>query len=336
MSFVEIADKKIGEGFPPFVVAEVGINHNGDFNLAKESILAAKNAGADAVKIQTFKTDKFIHPSNPEFEEIKSYELTYEEQTELFKIAQKEGIILISTPEDFESIDFLESVNVPAYKIASMDMNFHLFVEYIAKKRKPVILSTGMSYLDEVREAVKIIESAGNTDIILLHCVSTYPTQFEDVNLRAIETLKKDFSYPVGFSDHTIGIEAACISAILGACVIEKHFTLDKDLPGPDHKSSADPKDLRGLVRFIDAFKNTMGNGEKKPAPSERKARIEKRRGIYSNIPLKKGEIISLDKLKFLSPSGGIDVRDVSLLLGKKVITDIGVNKLITFDKTLL
>lgn len=336
MSFVEIADKKIGEGFPPFVVAEVGINHNGDFNLAKESILAAKNAGADAVKIQTFKTDEFIQPSTPEFEEIKSYELMYEEQAALFKVAKKNDIILISTPEDFKSVDFLESLNVPAYKIASMDMNFHLFVEYVAKKRKTVILSTGMSYLDEVREAVKIIESTGNTDIILLHCVSTYPTQFEDVNLRAIETLKREFPYVVGFSDHTIGVEAACISAILGACMIEKHFTLDKNLPGPDHKSSADPKDLRELVRFIDIFKSTMGNGEKKPALSERKARIEKRRGIYSNIPFKKGEIITLDKLKFLSPSGGVDVKDVSLILGKKVITDIGINELITFDKILL
>jgi len=320
---VKIKDYTIGARRPCFLIAEIGINHNGRVDWALEMMKRAKETGVDAIKIQTFRTERFMHPQNIEFNSIRSVELGYADQEKLFRFAKKNKIMLLSTPEDYESVDFLERMDVPAYKIASMDMDYHPFIEYVAKKKRPIFLSTGMATLKEVKETLRIIHKAKNRNIILLHCVSNYPADSKDVNLKAIEKMKEIFGLPVGFSDHTIGNLVPLTAVALGADVIEKHFTLNKDLPGDDHILSADPDDFRQLVAGIRKVEAVIGNGIKKPCKSEVKSIRLKKRGLYANKDIRKSELITIDKLDFLCPSKGILASDVSKVIGKKATVDI-------------
>lgn len=320
---VKIGNRIIGYGKPCFIVAEIGLNHNGRVDWAMDMIMKAKQSGADAVKLQTFKTDRFMHKDNCEFDTIKSLELSYPNQEKLFRFAKKNGIVIFSTPEDYESVDFLESMNVPAYKIASMDMDYYPFIEYIAKKQRPIILSTGMSSLEDVNKALRVIYKTKNKKVILMHCVSNYPANPEELNLRAISAMKRKFALPVGFSDHALGNTASLAAVCLGADIIEKHFTLSKKLPGDDHVCSMDPQDLKYLVRDVRNIELSLGNGIKRPAKSEMLSMKLKKRGLYAKSKIKRGERITIDKLEFLCPGKSIAVSDLHKAIGKKARSDI-------------
>jgi len=271
-----------------FIIAEAGVNHNGNFTLACELALAACEAGADAVKFQTFKTEKVVtkkamlaeyqmescKPGDTQFDMIKKLELSYDEFSKLKKYCDSIGIMFLTTPDEFESADFVENI-VDIYKIGSGEVTNLPFLEHIAAKGKPVILSTGMSDIEEVKKAAcAITKNQKNVNskyppLTLLHCVSCYPAEFSDVNLKAMLAMKKELGFPVGYSDHTMGIETALGAVAMGAAIIEKHFTLDKKMEGPDHKASLEPCELKKMVSSIRNLEKAMGNGIKKPAKSE-------------------------------------------------------------------
>jgi len=226
-------------------------------------------------------------------------------------------------------------MNVPAFKIASGDLTFYPLLEKVAKTGKPVILSTGMSDIGEIWEAVKVLENNGCRDIILLHCISSYPTPYEDVNLNAIKTLKSIFNIPVGYSDHTLGILAPVVSVALGADVIEKHFTLDKNMEGPDHALSADPEEFKEMVNNIRLVEKMLGSGEKIPMPSERDVIVEARRSIVAKRNIKKGEYLSVDNISFKRPGRGIETKYLSIILNRKIKNDKEEDDIIYWDDLL-
>ncbi|MCW7999959.1 N-acetylneuraminate synthase, partial [Clostridium sp. cpc1] len=259
-----------------FIIAEAGVNHNGNIDIAKKLVDAAVEAGVDAIKFQSFKAGNLVTKSakkaeyqkettgnGNQFEMLKKLELSYKEHIILKKYCEEKGIMFISTPFDFESADLLEKLNIPLYKISSGDLTNIPLLKYIAKFNKPMIVSTGMANLGEVEIAVNAIKEGGNDKITLLHCTSNYPTACEDVNLNAILTLKNAFKLPVGYSDHTIGIEIPIGAVAMGTKVIEKHFTLDKNMEGPDHRASLEPNELKEMVKNIRNIEKAFGNGIK-------------------------------------------------------------------------
>ena len=345
MKTVRIGNRIIGEGSPCFIIAEAGVNHNGEVDLAKSLIDIAKNADADAVKFQTFKTEEIMVKETPkaeyqkettgegtQYEMIKKLELSEKDFKELAGYAKQKGIIFLSTPFDEESADLLEKLNVPAFKIGSGDLTNMPLLEYIAKKDKPMIISTGMSTLDEVRDAVNAVKNAGNNQIILLHCTSNYPAKIEDCNLRAMQTLEKEFDVPVGYSDHTLGIVVPIAAVAMGACIIEKHFTLDKNLPGPDHKASLEPNELKEMVKQIRIAEKALGTGKKKPANSEIEIQKVARKSIVAKVNIAKGSIITKEMLTVKRPGTGLVPKYYYKIVGKKAKKNIKENELINWD----
>ena len=333
---VKIGNKLIGEEEPCFIIAEAGVNHNGSVELAKKLIDTAKDAGADAVKFQTFKVDNVVIKDaekaeyqqettgeGSQYEMIKKLELTEGDFRELADYAEKKDIMFLSSPFDKESVDLLHELDVPAFKVGSGEITNLPLLRYIAKKEKPIILSTGMSTLGEIEEALDVIRSEGVEDIILLHCVSNYPARIEDVNLRALGTLKQAFKLPVGFSDHTLGITAPIAAVALGACVIEKHFTLDRNLPGPDHKASLEPDELKEMVKDIREVEKALGNGIKKPTKEEEKIKKVARRSIVAKVDISKGAIITEEMLDVKRPGTGIEPKYLKFIIGRKAKEDI-------------
>lgn len=320
MKNITIRGKVIGDGHPVYVIAEVGINHNGNVSLAKEMIQAAWEAGADAVKIQTFITKDFLHPTHPGFKYDIEAEIPHEQEQKIWDFARQKKINLFSTPEEFKSLTFIKGQKPALIKIAAMDFNYKDLIQGAARLKKPILLSSGMSTMEEVRRAVSWVRQAGNEKLIVLHCVSCYPAKPGSCNLLAIQTLKKALNCPVGFSDHTKGIHLAFAAAAMGANVIEKHFTINKKLPGPDQKCSMDPRDLQALVRQLRDLESARGNGKKVPAPEEKAPRLFKRRGVYAACSLKKGERLTEDKVLFFAPSSpGSSVSDWPSMAGKKL-----------------
>ena len=345
MKKIKIGNKIIGEGKRCFIIAEAGVNHNGDIKLAKRLIEIAKEAGADAVKFQTFKTEnmvtknaemaeyqrKNVKKKVTQLEMLKRLELSYQDFINLKKYCDKRKIIFLSTPHSEDAIDFLEPL-VPAYKIASSDLTNLPFLKKIALKKKPIILSTGMATLKEVKEAVDVIKKAGNNKIILLHCTSNYPCLLEEVNLRAMKTLEKEFNLPVGYSDHTLGILVSVMAVAMGAQILEKHFTLNKDLPGPDHKASLEPGELKEMIRVIRNVEKALGNGIKKPTKSEEKIKKVARKSIVAKVDIPKGTKITKNVLIVKRPGTGIEPRDINMVLGKRAKKDIKCGELISFN----
>ncbi len=306
MKTVRIGNKTIGEGQPAYIIAEIGINHNGDVSLAKEMVIAAWESGADAVKIQTFITKEFLHPSHPGFQYDRDAEISHEKEQEIWDMARQNNINLFSTPEEFLSLAFIKKQNPHLMKIAAMDFNYEELIKGAASVNKPIILSAGMSTMEEVLRAVRWVEEVGNTEHIVLHCASCYPTPPQACNLLAIQTMKNLLDCPVGFSDHTVGIHIPLAAVALGAAVIEKHFTIDKSLPGPDQKCSMDPDDLRSLIGNVRDLEQALGHGRKEPAPEEREARMFKRRGIYAAADLPEGSVLKRGDVLFFAPSAEI------------------------------
>jgi N,N'-diacetyllegionaminate synthase len=327
---VKIADRLIGEGEPCFIVAEAGVNHNGKIRLAKQLIDAAKDAGADAVKFQSFKAENVVTRKAPkakyqkettdtkesQYEMIKKLELSAGNLEELALHAQNKGIIFLSTPFDKGSVDLLDGLGVPAFKIASGEITNFPLIRHIAKKGKPVILSTGMATLEEINEALQVIQSEGIKDIVLLHCVTAYPAKVEDVNLKAMETLRCKFKLPVGLSDHTLGINIPIAAIALGACVIEKHFTLDKSLPGPDHQASLEPGELKQMVKAIRETEKAMGDGNKMATGEEKQIQKVARRSIVAGVNIPKGTIITEEMLDIKRPGTGVEPKYMNKVIG--------------------
>jgi len=271
-----LAQLHIGPGNKTFIIAEAGINHNGDMTLALRMVAEAKKAGADAIKFQTYETDKRVARDNPVYDILKKCELSQEQQKRIKEYADKVGILFFSTPFDEESVRFLRELNVPLMKIASFDIVNKKLLDAVSKTQIPVIASRGMANQEEIDEAVKIFKDYG-VDFAILHCVSAYPTPKEAVNMRMMHTLQAVHSCPVGFSDHTLDLDASIYAVAAGAHIIEKHFTLDRNIAGPDQKMSVDPQDLLALCKKIREVEMILGSGEIRQLPEEEGAKIFRR-----------------------------------------------------------
>jgi len=339
-----IGKKKIGIGCC-FIVAEAGVNHNGDIDLAKRLIDVAVEAGADAVKFQTFHADDLIigtaekaeyqkiatSSGESQYEMIKSLELTDSEFQELFLYAHNKNIIFLSTPFDEKSVDFLDELGVPAFKIPSGELTNIILLKKIAEKRKPVILSTGMADLGEIKRAVEVLQKNGAGEIILLHCTTSYPAPINSVNLRAMETMRREFRLPVGYSDHTEGITIPIAAVAMGAQVIEKHFTLDRTLPGPDHGVSLEPCELKAMIRAIRDVERAFGDGIKRPVPEENSMKRVARRSIVAKADIQAGAVLKASDLAVKRPGTGIEPRYLDLLIHKKAKKPIARDQIITW-----
>jgi len=342
---IRINGREIGEGEPVFIIAEAGVNHNGDMALAKRLVQVAKEAGADAVKFQTFKTEGVVSKkaemaeyqkesmksSDSQYDLIKALELDYDCFIQLKEYCDEVGILFLSTPHSDDAVEFLDSL-VPIHKIGSGDLTNLPFLEYVASYNKPIIISTGMATLEEVEEAVSVIRKQGNEQIILLHCVTSYPASIDTLNLAAMATIRESFSKPVGFSDHTVGITASIAAVALGASVIEKHFTVDKTLPGPDHKASLEPEELTKLVEAIREVESAIGDGKKVPVDSEQEMRRVARKSVVALMDISKDTLLTEEMIAIRRPGHGIYPKEFTSVIGKRTKLDIKVGEVLTWD----
>lgn len=330
-----------------FIIAEAGVNHNGDLELAKKLVDAAVEAGADAVKFQTFKAEEVVTPGaeraqyqkdnmpgkdESQLEMIKRLELSYAQFRELYAYCRQKGIIFLSSPFDPESIDFLAELGVPYFKIPSGEITNYPFLRRIAGKKRPVILSTGMATLGEVEGALQVLREAGAKDITLLHCTTNYPALLEEVNLRAMLTMKQAFALPVGYSDHTMGIAVPIAAAALGAEVIEKHLTLDRNLPGPDHSASLEPGEFKEMVVAIRQVEKSLGDGIKRPAPGELAVMPAARRSLVAARDIAAGEMITESCLTARRPGTGIPPNFWDVVVGRQARRDIAAGSILSWD----
>ena len=317
MSEIKMGDRIIGNGEPTFIIAEAGINHNGKIELAKKLIQEAANAGADAVKFQMFKTEEFCSKNSEYFDLFKAIEFSEDGWIKIAEFAKDIGIIFTASVFGKESADLLDNVNSPLYKIASGDLTHSPLLNYVARKNKPIILSTGMSTIGEIEEAISEIYKTGNHQVVLLHCISNYPTKYEETNLRVIQTLKDVFKVPVGFSDHTVGTIISAAAVVMEANIIEKHFTFDKNLSGPDHKLSLEPHEFKAMVKNIRIIERALGDGVKKPTKDEENVKKLVRRSITAKVEIPEETIITKDKIKIVRPGNGIEPKFIGLVVGK-------------------
>jgi N,N'-diacetyllegionaminate synthase len=342
MRTVSAAGRAIGPGEPCFVAVEVGLNHNGDVALAHKLIDAAVDAGADAVKFQTYRTEDFVTDRSvtyeylsagetvvePQYDMFKRYELPEDAWPELLDHCEQRGALFFSTPTGMDTLEQLVQIGTPMLKNGS-DYLVHLpLIRAMAETGIPTVISTGMSTLTEIDDAVRAFRDAGGEDLILLHCTSSYPTPPEDVHLRKIETLAGRFDCPVGLSDHTDGIVAALGAVALGACFLEKHFTLDKALAGPDHRFSADPAELRALVEAVRALEESLGDDELGPADSEALGRRDYRLSCVAASELASGTVLAEGDVAFRRPGTGIPPARVESLVGRRLRASVAAGEL--------
>ena len=326
-----------------FIIAEAGVNHNGSFELAKQLVDKAVWAGADCIKFQTFNSKNLVSKnaqkaeyqkkttdsSENQLDMLKKLELSKEQFTELRNYCNQKGIMFLSTPFDLESIDFLASIGVKTWKIPSGEITNYPFLRAIGQRKESVIMSSGMCTLEEVRDAVNVLKEFGTTDITLLHCTTEYPAPYDSVNLKAMLTLQKEFGYKVGYSDHTNGIEIPVAAVALGATVIEKHFTLDKNMEGPDHKASLEPEELRQMILSIRNVEAAIGDGVKQPSQAEKKNIAIARKSIVAACDIKKGEVFTESNLTAKRPGNGISPMKWNNVLGKKAVRDFDTDEII-------
>lgn len=334
---VKIGNDRVGDGHPTFIVAEAGINHNGDITLAKKLIVQAKEAGANAIKFQAFTAEKLCDLDLTETKDVekitggtkssydmyKALELSDDDIKTLHVYAEKEGILFFVSVFDEERVDFLDSIGISCFKISSGDLTHIPLLKYAARKKRPMVISTGLATLEEVSKAVRAIEEEGNTDIVILHCTADYPPKDQEINLASLATFNKVFSYPIGYSDHSFGIEIPFAAAALRATMIEKHFTLSHELDGPDHKMSADTAQLKQLVSGVRRIELARGSAVIEPTATEKKLVFSGRRGIKASRELTCGTILKLEDLKIVKPSSGLAPEYLMVLIGKKVVVDL-------------
>jgi pseudaminic acid synthase len=343
---VSIANHTIGPNKQVFIIGEIGSNHNRDYNEAIRLIDIAKASGCDAVKFQTYKADTLYSiytprlsemegrtkPAETPYEVIKRIEMPWEWHGKLADYCKQQDILFLSSPFDEEAVNVLESVNVAAYKVASYELVHLPLLRYIAQTGKPMILSTGNTGLGDIETALETIYKENNNQVILLHCVSQYPAQYSDINLRAIETLKLAFNVPIGFSDHTEDAISAIGAVALGACVLEKHITLDKSQPGPDHPFSLEPAELKEFVHAIRSVEQALGSSIKKVTVSESENHKLARRSIHAAIDLKAGDILTEEKICIKRPALGIKPQFLPMVVGKPVRKNIKQDQWISWD----
>jgi len=345
---IQIKNKFIGYDHPCFIIAEAGVNHNGRLDLAKKLVDAAAKAGVDAVKFQFFEASKVVtddaemaeyqkenlQSNESQVEMLKKLELNEENHKILKDYAEKKGLIFLSTPHSGdEAVDALERMDMAAYKIGSGDLTNKPFLEHVAKTQKPIFLSTGMATMPEVKKAIEWIRKAGNDKIIALHCTSNYPCPYDEVNMNAMKTMMNELDCLVGYSDHTIGTEIPILARAMGACLVEKHYTLDKNMEGPDHKASADPEELKFIVKSIRNIEKAFGWSEKKPNKSEKPIMDMVRKSLVADKDIKKGKKIEPKDIFIKRPGTGIQPEDYDKVIGKKAKADIKKNKLISWEK---
>ncbi len=333
MDYIDLGTRKIGQGYPAYIVAEIGINHNGDMDLAKKTILAAKDAGADAVKFQNYKTEDFVPTRNVEFEYVsqgkkikefqydmfKRYELNDDQVVDLKEFCDGNSIDFHSTPTNFQGIDLLKKIGVNVLKNGSDYLTNLKIVEYMGKTGIPTVLSTGMAIVSEIDDAVNVFKSTNNKNLILLHCTSCYPTPPEDIHLMKIKTLKDTFGVISGFSDHSEGFCAAIGSIAYGSSWIEKHFTLDKTLPGPDHRFSSDANEFCQLVNGVRYIEKATGKSKLGPTDSEKKSRENFRLSCCAARDLLPGEILTQDDVVFIRPGDGVSPKLINHIIGREI-----------------
>lgn len=347
---ITIGNKIIGEGCSTYIIAEIGINHNGNINLAKKMVSEAKACGVDAVKFQIFKAEEFV--SNPEdiytytsqgklvsesmLAMFRRFEFSADEWKKIFRFCNRQGIVFFATPQNPSDLDFLLSiVDVPVIKVGSDDLTNLDLLDNYARMGKPLIISAGMATLTEIEDAVFTIRDTGNNQLAVLHCISSYPCEAQDVHLRKMLTIRQAFDVVTGFSDHTVGTVAAVGAVTLGAHIIEKHFTLDKNLPGPDHWFSANPAELKDFVSNIRFIEIALGTALVQPTEKERKMREIARRSIVAAEDIPKGKIIQRNMVVFKRPGTGLPPKYVKAILERKTRSFIKKNEQITFNNTL-
>lgn len=343
---VEIAGRKVGPGQPCFVIAEAGVNHDGEPGLATRLIDAAADAGADAVKFQTFRAEQLATPHAPkavyqlqtadvgesQLEMLRRLELSEAAHRLLWDYCRTRGILFLSTPFDEASADLLEALGVAAFKISSGELTNLPLLAHVARKGKPMIVSTGMSTLAEVQAAVQVLQTTGNRQVVLLHCVSSYPANPHDANLRAVQTMAEAFQLPVGYSDHTVGIEVALAAVALGACVIEKHLTLDRTSPGPDHRVSLEPDEFAALVRGVRTVEAALGHGRKEPALSEANTAAVARKSLVAACDIRSGTVFTEEAIAIKRPGTGLPPAMRAQLVGRTATTHISAGTLLTLE----
>lgn len=325
-----------------YIIAEAGVNHNGSFDLACRLVDAAKGAGVDCIKFQTFKSENLVSRTaqKAEYQKettgdssqrdmLKKLELSFADFLRLKEYCDIKRIDFLSTPFDFDSIDFLNSIDMPFWKIPSGEVTNLPYLLTLAKTGKPVVMSTGMCTLQEIRDAIDVLSANGTKEIKLLHCNTEYPTPFEDVNLKAMEMMRNEFHLDVGYSDHTKGIEVPIAAVALGATIIEKHFTLDRNMEGPDHKASLEPQELADMVKCIRNIEKAIGNGEKTPSPSEKKNITVARKSIVAKTKIKTGDIFTEQNITAKRPGTGLSPMKWFEVLGKTALRDFEEDELI-------
>lgn len=334
------------------IIAEAGVNHNGSLEIAKRLIDAAAEAGADYVKFQTFKTEKLVSKSakkadyqivntgdgnDSQFSMLKKLELSEQDHQVLIEYCRQRNIRFFSTAFDLESLEFLNTLGMDLFKIPSGEITNLPYLKRISKFGKPVILSTGMATMEEIKAAVDVLQGGGvkKTDICILHCNTEYPTPFSDVNLRAMLTISKQFNVSVGYSDHTVGIEVPVAAVALGARVIEKHFTLDRFLEGPDHLASLEPAELKQMVSAIRNIEQSLGTDTKQPSPSEIKNIAIARKSIHIARELPKGHILQENDLIMMRPGDGISPMRMDEIIGRQIINDMEYQHKLLFEDLL-
>lgn len=343
---VKIPKNDIGDGSKCFIIAEAGLNHNGSIQIAKKLIDNAKKIGCDAIKFQSFTPDsrvsskvkaeryveKIIDTQESISKMFNRLSLNFTQQKKLFEYAKKKKIEIFSTPFDNTSADYLEKLGVNLFKIASVDLVNLPLIEYVAKKQKPVILSTGMSNLSDIDEAVQTVKKTGNENLMILHCNSSYPSNYSEMNLKFIDTLKKIYNVPVGLSDHTTDLLACKVAISRGCNLIEKHFTLSKEMEGPDHILSADFGEMNELVKSVKNINDLLGDGIKKIQPNEYNTINSQRKSIYAGRDIKKGQILTSKNLSIKGPSGGIMPKFLNIVLNRKAKKNIKKDEPITWS----
>lgn len=350
---IKLGKVEVGNYLKPYIIAEIGANHNGDMKLAKELILSAKEAGADCVKFQSWTPSSLIakeeYDKNQVYndgdggkkhfgslkEMVEKYALTEQQHIELKEFCDKKNIAFASSPFSKEEADLLNRIGVDFFKIASMDINYLDFIQYVASFKKPIILSTGMATLAEIDLAVQTCYKAGNQDVILLHCISIYPPEYKDIHLNNIKMLQNTFDLPVGFSDHTIGISIPLASVALGACVIEKHFTLDKNMPGWDHQVSASPEEMRLICQESKNIVNSLGKHRRIVSEAEENKKLKFRRSLVLTRNIKKGEILKKEDLTAKRPGTNIPPDELDYVVGRTLIEDLKQDELLAWENLI-
>ncbi len=346
MDTVAIGGRVVGPRQPCLVVAEAGVNHDGDLSVALQLVDAAAEAGADAVKFQMFQADRLVAAGAPkapyqlettatdesQHEMLARLELGADAHRRLAERASQRGLLFLSAPFDEESLRALVELGVPAIKLPSPDLTNPFLLEAAARSGKPLLVSTGMADLDEVARAMHVLRAAGAREVVLLHCVSSYPADPREANLRAMRTLESKFGVPVGFSDHTLGTDVALAAVALGAAVLEKHFTLDRTRPGPDHRASLEPGELKQLVRSIRDVEAALGDGEKKPAASEQANRTVVRRSLAARVDLAEGTVLREEFLTALRPATGIAADQLHSVVGRTLRRPVAAGELLDPD----